>query len=265
MAKPLVEDELWALIEPLLPQKQRRFRFPGRKRIEDRAVLSGIIFVLKTGIPWEALPREMGCGSGMTCWRRLRQWHHEGVWQKLHEVLLAKLHGADRIDWSRAIIDSSFVRATHRGGKTGPSPVDRSKYGSRHQVVTDATGIVLNAAVTKANDNDTAMLKPMIESLPLVHGKPGRPRQRPERLQADRGYDAEELRQWLIQQGIEPLLARRNTEHGSGLGVYRWVVERTIAWLHQSFRRLRVRDDILPDVHQALLTLGAVLVNFNFL
>jgi transposase len=73
MAKPLVSDELWAMVEPLIPRVERRYRFPGRKRIEDRKVLSGILFVLQTGIPWEYLPQEMGCGSGMTCWRRLRE------------------------------------------------------------------------------------------------------------------------------------------------------------------------------------------------
>ena len=111
MARPLVSDELWELIEPLIPKVQRRFRYPGRKRLDDRKVLSGILFVLRTGIPWEYLPREMGSGSGMTCWRRLREWQEAGVWQRLHELLLAKLHEAELIDWSRAVIDSSHVRA----------------------------------------------------------------------------------------------------------------------------------------------------------
>ena len=111
MARPLVSDELWALIEPLIPEVTRRYRYPGRKRIDDRSVLTGILFVLQTGIPWEYLPQELGCGSGMTCWRRLREWQQAGVWQRLHEQLLAKLHEADRIDWSRAAIDSSQVRA----------------------------------------------------------------------------------------------------------------------------------------------------------
>ena len=102
MARPLVSDELWELIEPLIPVVPRRHRFPGRKRIDDRKVLTGILFVLQTGIPWEYLPQEMGCGSGMTCWRRLREWQQAGVWQRLHELLLAKLNEAERIDWSRA-------------------------------------------------------------------------------------------------------------------------------------------------------------------
>jgi len=111
MAKPLVSDELWQLVEPLIPRVERRYRFPGRKRIDDRKVLTGILFVLQTGIPWEYLPKEMGCGSGMTCWRRLKEWQEAGVWQRLHELVLAKLREVDRIDWSRAVIDSSHIRA----------------------------------------------------------------------------------------------------------------------------------------------------------
>jgi transposase len=95
----------------LLPKVERRYRFRGRMRIDDRKVLTGILYVLKTGIPWEYLPQEMGCGSGMTCWRRLQEWQQAGVWQRLHELLLARLHAADRIDWSRAVIDSSHIRA----------------------------------------------------------------------------------------------------------------------------------------------------------
>jgi transposase len=120
MAKPLVDDELWAIVEPLLPKpKPRRFRYPGRKPLDNRRVLAGIIFVLKTGIGWEDLPREMGCGSGMTCWRRLRDWQEAGVWTRLHEVLLAKLREGDQIDWSRAVVDSSSVRALKGGPRRG--------------------------------------------------------------------------------------------------------------------------------------------------
>lgn len=123
MAKPLVGDELWAIVQPLLPPpKPRRARFPGRKPIDDRRCLTGILFVLKTGIGWEDLPRELGCGSGMTCWRRLRDWTAAGVWDRLHRVLLERLHGADRLDWSRAVIDSSSVRAVFGGRRPGRTP-----------------------------------------------------------------------------------------------------------------------------------------------
>ena len=120
MAKPLVSDELWARVQPLLPVVERRYRYPGRKRIPDRAALTGILFVLKTGIPWEHLPQEMGCGSGMTCWRRLKEWTDAGVWERLHHALLDELHEADRINWSRAIVDGSHVRA--KGGAKKPAP-----------------------------------------------------------------------------------------------------------------------------------------------
>src|SRR3954449_1852803 len=142
MAKPLLSDELWALIEPILPTWTPSPK-GGQPRLDDRKALTGILFVLKTGINWEDLPTEMGCGCGMTCWRRLRDWNEAGVWQGLHERLLAELHEADRIDWDRALIDSSFVRARGGGGRTGPSPVDRRKKGSKHQIITDAGGIPL--------------------------------------------------------------------------------------------------------------------------
>jgi len=123
MAKPLLDDELWALVAPLLPPPPpRRKDHPGRKRLDDRRVFTGILFVLKTGIPWEDLPQEMGCGSGMTCWRRLHEWHQAGAWKRIHQVLLDRLRAADQIDWSRAAIDSSSVRAVGGGEKDGTQP-----------------------------------------------------------------------------------------------------------------------------------------------
>jgi len=122
MPKPLIEDELWVRIEPLLPKKRRRKRYTGRLPLEDRRVLTGILFVLRSGIPWEMLPKEMGCGSGMTCWRRLKHWQRRGVWNRLHRVLLSELRGAERLDFSRAVADSSSIRAVGAGKK-----VDRTQ------------------------------------------------------------------------------------------------------------------------------------------
>jgi transposase len=122
MAKQILDEELWQIIEPLLPKKKRRFRYPGRKPMGDRAVLRGILFVLKTGIAWEDLPQEMGCGSGMTCWRRLRDWQKAGVWDKIHRVLLSQLRRADQIDFSRAVVDSASVRAVFGGRKQAQIP-----------------------------------------------------------------------------------------------------------------------------------------------
>ncbi len=131
MAKLLVDDELWELIQPLLPVPMpRRWRYPGRKRLQNRRALTGILFVLKSGIPWEMLPQEMGCGSGMTCWRRLRDWQEVGVWQNLQEMFLAKLREADQIDWSRAVVDSASIRAVGGGGKLGPIPLTGASRGA---------------------------------------------------------------------------------------------------------------------------------------
>ncbi len=123
MAKPILDDELWQIIQPLLPRpKRRRKRYPGRKPLDNRAVLTGILFVLKSGIAWEDLPQEMGCGSGMTCWRRLAAWQKKGVWNKIHRALLARLREAGQIDWSRAAVDSTSIRAVFGGTKLDPIP-----------------------------------------------------------------------------------------------------------------------------------------------
>jgi transposase len=115
MAKELVSDELWEFVEPLLPEEPPKPK-GGRPRLDDRAALTGILFVLKSGIPWEMLPQEMGCGSGVTCWRRLKEWQEAGVWERLLSVLLDRLGGDDQIEWERASLDSAIIPAK-RGAK----------------------------------------------------------------------------------------------------------------------------------------------------
>jgi transposase len=122
MSKELVSDELWEIIEPLLPPEPPKPR-GGRPRVPDRAALAGIVFVLKSGIPWEMLPKEMGCGSGSTCWRRLREWQEAGVWEELHRTLLNRLGEADRIEWERASLDSASVPA--KRGDRRPARIRR--------------------------------------------------------------------------------------------------------------------------------------------
>ena len=107
----IVVDALWGRVEPLLPRKERRFRYPGRRRLDDRAALQGILFVLHTGIAWRHLPLELGFGSGSTCYRRMLEWQEAGVWEQLHALLLAELRAAGEIEWSRAVADSSHVQA----------------------------------------------------------------------------------------------------------------------------------------------------------
>ncbi|MFF4879625.1 IS5 family transposase [Micromonospora sp. NPDC000668] len=256
----IVSDELWAEISPLLPPRApRRRRYPGRKPLDDRKVLCGILFVLYTAIPCEHLPQELGFGSGMTCWRRLRDWNDAGVWQQLHEVLLGKLRAAGQLDMSRAVIDGSHVRALKGGPKTGPSPVDRRKPGSKHHVITDTGGIPLAVSLTGGNRHDITQLMPLIDKVPPIKGHPRQSPATADRIYADRGYDYDIYRRALRTRGITPVIARRGVDHGLGLGTRRWVVEQTIALLHW-FRRLRVRWEIRDDIHEAFLTLACAII-----
>jgi transposase len=130
--------------------------------------------------------------------------------------------------------------------------------------MTDAGGVPLASALTGANAHDVTQLVPLVDAIPPVRGKRGRPRRRPERVQGDRAYDSEPHRQQLRRRRVKPVLAKRNTEHGSGLGVFRWVVERSISWLHQ-LRRLRTRYERRDDIHEAFLTLGCIVLCSYFL
>jgi transposase len=120
VAKPLLPDAVWAVIEPVLPKAAPSPK-GGRPRLDDRKALVGILFVLKTGMAWEDLPAELNCGSGMTCWRRLAEWQADGTWDRIHATLLDRLDGAGKLDWSRAVIDSSSVRAVLGGSASAPT------------------------------------------------------------------------------------------------------------------------------------------------
>ena len=232
--------------------------------MDRRKVLSGIIYVLKTGIAWEDLPAELGLGCGKTCRTVLDEWQQAGVWDRLHRVLLAKLNGADRIDWSRAAIDSARARSPLGGEATGPNPTDRRKLGTKHHAIVDGQGVPLATTTTGANRHDSQELVPLLNALPGVAGKVGRPRRYPERLYGDRAYDSEPLRGACDARGIDPVLARRNTEHGSGLGVFRWVAERTLSWLH-GFRKLRSVTEQGLDMQYAFLDLAMCLICWRIL
>jgi transposase len=265
MAKPLVSDALWERVEPLLPApKPRRARHPGRKPLEFRKVLTGIVFVLKTGINWEDLPAELGWGCGKTCKAYLKAWQRAGVWGRLHQVLLQELQDADQIDWSRGAADSTKSRALGGGDDTGPNPTDRGKLGTKQHVLSDARGIPLAATVTGANAADVTQLLPLVDKIPDLSGEHGDKPTKPEELYADRAYDSEPHREGLRDRGVEPKIPKRRTEHGSGLGVYRWVVERTQSWLH-GFRKLRLRTDTDGAIHKAFVALGSALICLRFL
>jgi len=146
--------------------------------------------------------------------------------------------------------------------KTGPSPVDRARTGSKHHVITEGAGIPLAVTLTGGNRHDVTQLLPLINAIPPVRGKRGRPRRRPDRLYADRAYDYDTYRDQVRDKGITPHFAHRRSEHGSGLGVHRWVVEQTVALLHW-FRRLRIRWEIRDDIHEAFMILACSIICYR--
>jgi transposase len=148
MKGPLVGDELWGIVEPLLPPEPPRTKGGRPPCVLNRSALEGIIYVLKSGIPWRMLPKEFGC-SGVTCWRRLRGWLKAGVWRRLRRVLLDKFGRLGLIDWSRASLDSVSVPAK-KGREDRPQTVDRGRPGSKRHLLVDGSGVPLAVVLTGA-------------------------------------------------------------------------------------------------------------------
>ncbi|WP_425442875.1 IS5 family transposase [Stigmatella aurantiaca] len=263
MARDLVPDALWERVAPLLPAPKKKKK-PGRPRVDERAALEAIVFVLRTGIPWEMLPTKQFGLSGMTAWRRLEQWTRAGVFEQLQRLLLNELGQRGQVDFSRASIDSSTVRASKGGPLTGKSPTDRAKAGSKHHLLVDRRGLPLAESLTGANVHDTHQLFPLLEAVPEVKQPRGPPCHRPDKLHADKAYASRKNRRGLRRCGITPRIARPGIESKQRLGQHRWVVGRTNAWLHRQ-RRLRVRDERRDDVHFSLLVLGCCLILFRSL
>jgi transposase len=231
----LVSDELWASLAPYLPEHLPSAK-GGRPRVPDRDCLRGIVFVLREGLRWQSLPKEMGCGSGSTCWRRFHEWSDHGVFHKAHCHLLAVLGERGLLNLERAVVDSASCRAQEGGEHTGPNPTDRGKKGCKRHLLTDGYGIPLVVTVGPANRRDETAMPVLLWLLYVVLGCLGG-RRRPGAVQADRGYGFPWTMALVLAWGIKALIAPRGSEHGSGLGHTRFVVERTHAWFGH-FRRL---------------------------
>src|SRR5829696_8799831 len=263
MAHARMPEEFFDTVAHHLPPEQPVGPEGGRPRVDHRTVIRVIWFVLTTGARWEDVPAELGC-SGRTAHRRLRAWEEAGIWDRLHADLLAALKRAGKLDPDTVIIDGVTVRACGGGEATGPSPVDRRKKGTKHTLMVDRHGAPLAIRTAPANATDHRQIIPLVLDFPTVTGKPGRPKDLPDELYADRGYDSDSTRWILAWLGIEPHIAKRRTAHGSGLGKVRWVVERTISWL-KGLRRLRIRYDRLAVMQDAWDTLAACVICFRLL
>ena len=263
MASAHMPDEFFDLVARHLPPERPVGPKGGRPPIGHRVVVRVIWFVLATGNRWEDVPQELGC-SGRTARRRLRAWEEAGIWDRLHAELLGLLKRAGKLDADTVIVDGVTVRAFGGGEATGPSPVDRSRKGTKHTLLVDRHGAPLAIRTAGANASDHTQIIPVVLAYPRIKGTPGRPKELPDDLYADRGYDSEGTRALLRWLGIEPHIAKRKTPHGSGLGKIRWVVERTIGWV-KGLRRLRVRYDRLGVIIDAWTTLAASVICFRML
>lgn len=263
MAATQLLDGFYDTVAHHLPPEQPPGPWGGRPRIRHRVAIRVIWFVLTSGCRWEDVPPELGC-SGRTAHRRLRDWEEAGIWDRVHADLLRLLRQADKLDPDLVVVDSVMVRAFGGGEQTGPNPVDRRKPGTKHTLLVDRHGIPLAIRTAGANASDHRQIIPLVLDYPKVGGQPGRPKERPDVLVADRGYDSDATRRLLSWLGIEPRIAKRKTAHGSGLGRIRWVVERTISWL-KGLRRMRVRYDRLAVIQDAWTTLSASVICFRLL
>jgi transposase len=176
------------------------------------------MYVLRTGVAWRDVPTEaVGC-SGVTAWRRLRDWTEAGVWPRLHAALLTELRRAELLDLDDCAVDGSHVRALKGGDLVGPSPVDRARPGSKHHLLVDRHGTPLAVTLTGGNRNrhDVTQLAPLLDAVPPIRGLRGRPRRKPRRLYADRGYDFDKYRRVLWARGIKPMITRRASPTAPG-------------------------------------------------
>jgi transposase len=256
-------DAFFDCVDELLPPQPKPGQRGGRPRIDNRAVLRVIWFVLTVGCRWKDVPRELGC-SGETARSRLQAWQEQGLWPALHQRLLDELNRRHLLQNDVVIVDSAQVRAFGGGDRTGPSPTNRRKPGMKLTLLVDRQGTPLTMQAAAANTSDHRQILSSVIAFPIIRGRRGRPRTRPQLLLADAGYDCAATRLILHQLNVTPLIRRRGCAHGSGLGRIRWVVERTFSWLF-GLRRLRTRYDRHPTILDAWIHLAQAVICFQIL
>jgi transposase len=261
MGRIHLTDRQWAFIQPLLPPPART----GRPRADDRRTIEGILYVLITGCRWQDLPREYGAPT--TVWRRLKQWGEAGVWERIWRASLAQLDRRGQLDWSMAFLDGSFAPAKKGGDKVG---LTRKGKGTKWMLVIDGAGLPLGFHLDSAQVAEVKLAERTLDTV-LVARPRGRPRQRPEKLVADRGYDSGRFRQALRRRGIRmcippkrrpatwkakrgrPVVARKEDYR------QRYKAERTFAWLG-NFRRLLIRWDHRITLYRSFFEVALLMV-----
>jgi transposase len=261
MSRLHLTERQWAFIHPYLPAPART----GRPRADDRRTFEGILFVLTTGCRWQDLPREYGAPT--TVWRRLKRWGEEGVWERIWRAALAVLDLRGQLDWTMAFLDGSFAPAKNGGEKVG---LTKKGKGTKWMLVADANGLPLGFHLDSANRAEVRLAEQTLDTVRVARPR-GRPRQRPEKLVADRGYDSSAFRRALRGRGIRmcippkrrpakwkakrgrPVLARKADYR------QRYKVERSFAWLG-NFRRLLIRWERLFGIYRSWFTVALLLL-----
>ncbi|MEV7019692.1 IS5 family transposase [Streptomyces sp. NPDC093991] len=261
MSQRLVPDELWSLVAPLLPPFASRPQGGGTAPVDERAVFTAVVYVLTSGCAWRHLPETFGV-SPATAHRRFSAWTKDGLWRRLHQVVLDELGARGEVDWTSAIVDAASVRAKKGDRLTGCNPVDRGKKGSKLHVLADAQGLPLTLGVPGANVHDSQALLPLVLGIPAIRSRRGPRRRRPGRLRAGKAYHSADRLKWLRERGIVPRIARPGIESSERLGRHRWKIERSISWLF-GYRRLTVRYERKGSHFLALLGLAATLTCYK--
>ncbi|HEY4387474.1 MAG TPA: IS5 family transposase [Ktedonobacteraceae bacterium] len=256
-----VSDELWEHVSPFIPQAPSHAK-GGRPRMPDRDALSAIIYVLRTGIQWNALPRELGASS--TVHDRFQEWERAGVFRRLWQVGLQQYDELEGIQWEWQAVDGVMTKAPFGHAATGANPTDRGKKGTKRSLLTDGAGIPLALVVDGANRHDMKLLSATLEGIVIARPEPTE--EQPQHLCLDAGYDYETTRQAVVDHQYLPHIRSRGQEQQEkalvpGSRARRWVVERTHSWIHRS-RRLLVRWEKKGENYLAFLHLACAQLIF---
>ena len=238
-----ISDELWTLLQPLLPVHVNTHRFGGgRPRMADRACADAIFYVLRTGCQWQALDQTELCAHS-TAHARFQEWVEAGVFLKLWQVGVAQFDELCGLDWNWLAMDGAMNKAPLGGKQTGANPTDRGKGGVKRSLLTEGHGVPIGLTIEGANRHDMKLVRSTIESLVVTRPKPSQ--EHPQGMCLDKGYDYDEVYATLLEFGFTAHVRPRGEEakalrREAGFKARRWVVERTHSWLNR-FRRLLVR------------------------
>lgn len=259
-----IPNEMWSRIRPLFPPEKEPGT-PGRPPVPFRQVIDGILFVLRTGCQWKALPNCFGSGS--TVHRRFQQWERSGIIDAIMEMMLGWYDRIRGIEWEWQAADTKMAPAPLGGHETGPNPTDRGKVGTKRHLLVDGRGVPLAVHLSGANRHDLKGLGHLLGKEGMLVTRPEPDEGSPQHLCLDKAYDAEEAESLLERSGYTGHIKRQGEKDEPGVGevVYparRWKVERSISWLN-NLRKLRVRWEKKARNYRGLWLFAAALITYR--